>query len=392
MAEKHHISRKQRLSEKGPVDWYILIPILLLASIGVIMVLSASSAVTAANNTEKVYSVFLRHIGWLGVGLAGLVAAVRFDYNKLKNLAMPGFVVAVILLIAVLFSDPINGARSWINIGKHQFQPSELVKLIVVLILARILSQKQQKLSSFNDGLLPVFMVTGIIFGLILLERDLGTAMAVAMTAFIMLFAAGANISHLMGLVSVGLAAAASAIYFAPYRMRRVITFIDPWSDKTDAGYQITQSLFAIGSGGFFGVGLGKSLQKYKHLPEQYTDFIFSILTEETGFLGGIFVILLFVFFAARAYRVAKNCPDSFGSLLACGMTTMIIVEAVMNIAVATSSMPVTGVTLPFISYGGSSLIFKLVAVGILLNISRYSKEPAKVVKISRSDREYAPF
>lgn len=374
---------------KGPVDWYILIPVLLLASIGVIMVLSASSAVAAASNTEKVYTVFFRHIVWLGIGLFSMAAASRVDYHKLKNLAMPGFVVAILLLIAVLFSEPVNGARSWFNLGGVKFQPSELVKLIMVVILARVLSQKQQKISSFNEGLFPVLLVTGAIFLLILFERDLGTALAVAMTAFVMIFAAGANILHLSALLSAVVAVAVAAIYVFEYRIRRITTFLDPWADKTDAGYQITQSLFAIGSGGFFGVGLGQSLQKYKHLPYQYTDFIFSILTEETGFLGGIFVILLFIFFAARAYRTAKNCPDTFGSLLACGIASMIMVEAVMNIAVATSSMPVTGVTLPFISYGGSSLVFKLAGIGILLNISRYCKEPAKVVKINRSDNSY---
>lgn len=376
--------------QKGPIDIYILIPILLLASIGVIMVLSASSAVAAAKSTDKVYAVFFRHVVWLGIGLIGMTAASRVEYHKLKYLAGPGFSLAIFLLIAVLFSDPVNGARSWFNIGGIKFQPSEMVKLIMVIILARVLSQKQQKITSFNEGLFPVLVVTGIIFGLILLERDLGTALALAMTALVVIFAAGSKISHLLALISAVGAAAAAAIYFAEYRMDRITTFLDPWSDRAGTGYQITQSLFAIGSGGFFGVGLGQSLQKYKHLPEQYTDFIFSILTEETGFLGGIFVILLFVFFASRAYRTAKNCPDSFGSLLACGIATMIMVEAIMNIAVATSSMPVTGVTLPFISYGGSSLMFKLIGIGILLNISRYCKEPAKVVKISRTDNNYS--
>lgn len=376
--------------QTGPMDLYILIPVILLSSIGVIMVLSASSAVAAAENAENVYSVFYRQLVWLGIGYIGLIAAARTDYYKLKNLAMPGFIVAIVLLVAVLFSEPVNGARSWINFGGFKFQPSELVKLLMVLILARSMSQKQYKMSSFNEGLLPVLVVTGILFGLILLERDLGNAMAIAMTALIMLFAAGANMKHLMVMVSTAAAVAIAAVFSASYRMRRITAFLDPFGDKSDATYQISQSLFAIGSGGLFGVGLGKSLQKYKHLPEQHTDFIFSILTEETGFLGGIFVILLFVFFAARAYRAAKNCPDSFGSLLACGVTSMIMVEAMMNIAVATSSMPVTGVTLPFISYGGSSLVFKLIGVGILLNVSRFSREPAKVVRISRSENNFS--
>jgi len=387
---------RRRLSEghpgikKGPVDWYLLIPVLLLVSIGIIMVLSASSAVTASKNVNNVYFFFYRHLAWVAIGLAGLIVAARIDYYKLKNFAMPGFIIAVILLVAVLFSSPINGARSWIPIGGYQFQPSELVKVLMVIILARMMSQKQQKIRNFNEGFLPVLLVIGVIWGLILLERDLGTAMAIAMTAFIMLFAGGGRMNHLLGLASAGIPLAIVAVLVAPYRMRRFITFWDPWADKSDAGYQITQSLFAIGSGGLFGVGLGKSLQKYKYLPEQHTDFIFSILAEETGFLGGIFVILLFVFFAARAYRVAKNCPDSFGSLLAAGLTSIIMVEALMNIAVATSSMPVTGVTLPFISFGGSSLIFKLTGVGILLNISRYCQEPVKVVKLSRSANSIA--
>ncbi len=389
MAVKRRLSGNRSNPPKGPVDWYMLIPVLLLVGIGIIMVLSSSSAVTAAKGTDNIYFYFYRHLIWLGVGLVGLIVATRVDYYKLRNMALPGFFVAIILLIVVLFTEPVNGARSWIDFGGFKFQPSEMVKLLLVLVLARIMSQKQQKMKLLNDGLVPVLLVIGIIWGLILLQRDMGTAMAVAITAFIMLFAGGVRLSHLFGLASLGIVIAVTAVLSASYRMRRFTAFWDPWADRSDSGHQIIQSLFAIGSGGFLGVGLGQSLQKYKYLPEQHTDFIFSILTEEAGFLGGLMVIVLFVLFAARAYRVAKNCPDTFGSLMACGLTSVILVEAMMNIAVATSSMPVTGITLPFISYGGSSLFFKLVAVGMLLNISRHCKEPAKVVKVSHAKNQF---
>jgi cell division protein FtsW len=229
----------------------------------------------------------------------------------------------------------------------------------------------QALLTSFLKGLVPQLGMMLLIFGLILKEPDIGTALAIAGTVFVMLYAAGAKVSHLGSLGLAGVAGIVVAILFEPYRLKRLIAFSNPWADPLDSGYHIIQSLYALGSGGLFGVGLGRSREKFLYLPEPHTDFIFAILGEELGFIGTITVLALFFLFAWRGYKVAMAAPDIFGSMLAAGLTTMIIMQALMNIAVVTASMPVTGIPLPFISFGGSALIFTLAGVGILLNISR---------------------
>jgi len=360
---------------KKSIDWFTLIPVVLLLCIGMIMVLSASSPTVGSGENKDVYRLFKKQLGWVGIGLVMMLMASNFHYRKLKKYVIVAAAVAVTTLLLVFGFDPINGAQSWILIGGYQFQPSELVKLCLILILAKLMSTKGTKMNSLEKGLLPALLVIGLVCGLVFLEPDLGTTMVIAITSFFMLFAGGASLKHLGVLALGGVGAGIAAIAVAPYRMNRVFAFLDPFQDPLGISYQITQSLYAIGSGGFLGVGLGRSMQKYFYIPEQHTDFIFSILSEELGFIGATFVIFLFLLFAARGYRIAKGSKDDFGCLLAGGITTMILVEVIINIAVVTSSMPVTGITLPFISYGGSSLIFKLTAVGILLNISKYMKD-----------------
>lgn len=357
---------------KKSIDWVTLIPVLLLLCIGIIMVLSASSPTVVSGQNKDIYRLFKKQLGWGGVGLVLMMIFTNYHYRKLKKYVVAAAVVSLFSLVLVFGFEPRNGAQSWIIISGNQFQPSELVKICLVLILAQMMSSKGRKMASVEEGLIPALLMIGTVCALVLMEPDLGTTMVIAITSFIMLFAGGASIKHLSFLALVGIGAAAAAVAIAPYRMNRIFAFIDPFQDPGGIGFQITQSLYAIGSGGFMGVGLGGSMQKYYWVPEQHTDFIFSILSEELGFIGATFVIFLFILFAARGYRVAKNIKDDFGSLLACGLTSMILVEAIINIAVVTSSMPVTGITLPFISYGGSSLIFKMTAVGILLNISKY--------------------
>ncbi|MCL5935171.1 MAG: putative lipid II flippase FtsW [Firmicutes bacterium] len=360
---------------KKSIDWFTLIPVLLLLCIGIIMVLSASSPTVGSGENKDVYRLFKKQLGWVGVGLVIMFISSNYHYRKLKKHVVSAAVVALVSLVLVFGFEAKNGAHSWIIIGGNQFQPSEFVKLCLILILSQMISRKGRKMSSLEEGLFPALVVIGIVCGLVLMEPDLGTTMVIAITSFIMLFAGGASIKHLGALALAGIGAAAAAIAVAPYRVARVFAFIDPFKDPRGIGYQITQSLYAIGSGGLMGVGLGRSMQKYFYIPEQHTDFIFSILSEELGFIGATFVIFLFILFAARGYRIAKNSKDDFGCLLACGITSMILVEGIINIAVVTSSMPVTGITLPFISYGGSSLIFKMAAVGVLLNISKYMND-----------------
>jgi len=242
----------------------------------------------------------------------------------------------------------------------------------MVLFCSASLAQHQEKITSFFKGLVPQLCILLLIFGLILKEPDLGTALAIGGTIFVLLFTAGARLSHLTSLSLVGVVGIVAAIILEPYRLKRLLAFSNPWADPLDTGYHIIQSLYALGSGGLFGVGLGRSREKFLYLPEPHTDFIFAILGEELGFIGTVTVIFLFFLFAWRGFKVAISAPDIYGSLLAAGLTTMIVVQALMNIAVVTASMPVTGIPLPFISFGGSALIFTLAGVGILLNISRY--------------------
>lgn len=357
------------------IDWYTLVPVLLMLCIGIIMVLSASSPTTVTGKSKDAFLYFKKQLMWVGLGLVAMFIASNFNYRRLQKFVLPAIVLSFFLLIIVFAYPEKNGAHSWISIGGNQFQPSEFVKLCLILFLARIMSIKKTKMESFQQGLFPALILIGAVCVLILLEPDLGGAMVIAITSFVLLYAGGANWRHLTLLAGTGIGMAVLAIMMAPYRLARITAFLDPFADPRGKGYQIIQSLYAIGSGGLMGAGLGRSMQKFGHIPEQHTDFIFSILSEELGFIGAAFVIVLFIFFASRGFLIAKNIKDPFGSFLACGITTMILVEAVLNIAVVTSSMPVTGITLPFISYGGSSLIFKMAGVGVLLNISRYVEQ-----------------
>jgi cell division protein FtsW len=358
---------------KSP-DFIIFSAIIALLGMGVIMVYS-SSAVSAYVNFNDSFYFLKRQLIWASLGIVAMLLTMNVDYHVWRNIAKPVLGITLLLLILVLipgFGKVVNGARRWLGFGSLYLQPSEVAKLSMVLFSAASLTVNQEKITSFLKGLVPQLGMMLLIFGLILKEPDLGTALAIAGTVFVMLYAAGAKMSHLGSLGLAGVAGIVVAILFEPYRLKRLIAFSNPWADPLDSGYHIIQSLYALGSGGLFGVGLGRSREKFLYLPEPHTDFIFAILGEELGFIGTITVLVLFFLFAWRGYKVAMTAPDIYGSMLAAGLTTMIIMQALMNIAVVTASMPVTGIPLPFISFGGSALIFTLAGVGILLNISRY--------------------
>ncbi len=349
--------------------------------IGVLMVFSASS-VSAYNQYNNAYYFFQRQIIWAVLGIIIMLTVSGIDYYRFKNLAFSGYILGLLCLVAVLAAGKtINGAKSWILLGPMSFQPSELAKPLVVLELARILSQKQKKIRSLREGLGPPLVSLGVVCGLIMLQPDLGTTMVLLLTGFTMLFVARTRFLHLSLLAGAGAVVAAFLMTMKSYRLERLQTFIDPWRDPLGSGYQIVQSLYAIGSGGLFGLGLGQSKQKYLWLPEEHNDFIFAVIGEELGFIGAAGVLLLYALLAGRGLQVARKAPDTFGRLLAAGLTSMILVEAIINLAVVTGSMPVTGVTLPFISYGGSSLLFKLLGMGILLNVSRHTVDEEKPVQ-----------
>lgn len=352
-------------------DLVIFIAALGLVVIGLVIVFSASYS-TGMHQFGDPYYFIKRQMVSVVIGLGVMAFLLRFDTRFLRPLALPGILISVALLVLVLvIGDARGGARSWINLGVITFQPSELTKLALVNFIAAFVAYRREGMRLFWRGLMPPLLVTGFLFALIMEQPDFGTGIAMVGTAMIMLFASGVNLAHLIVL---GLSAAPPLVYLvitAPYRLRRITSFWDPWKDPLDSGWNIIQSLFAIGSGGIFGLGLGSGRQKFAYLPEQHTDFIFSIIGEELGLLGTTTVIFLFFLLVWRGLRTAMKAPDLYSSMLAVGLTAMIAFQAFLNIGVATGSLPVTGVTLPLVSYGGTSMIASLAAVGILLNISK---------------------
>ncbi len=359
--------------KKSP-DIMLFAATVLLLSIGIIMVYSASQ-VTAYEKLDDTFFYLKKQLIWALLGIVAMVSVMKIDYWKYKKWAVPFLVVAFLLLIIVLLpgiGKNVKGAQRWLGVGMLRVQPSEVIKLSLVIFMALGLSKYKDRMRYFARGMLPFLVILALACGLILLQPDLGTAVSAAGTVYIMLFAAGARGKHMFYLALSGLAAIGAAIILEPYRMSRFLAFLDPWKDPRGTGFHIIQSLYALGSGGLFGAGLGQSHQKFFYLPEQHTDFIFAVLGEELGFIGGAFVLLLFLIFVWRGFKIALSSQDPFASLLAVGVTSMIALQAIINIGVVTGSLPITGIPLPLISFGGSSLVFTLTGVGILLNISRY--------------------
>jgi cell division protein FtsW len=357
-------------------DFFIFLTVLILLFIGTIMVAS-STATYAEQRFGDTFYFIKRQLVYVGLGIAVMIGMMNIDYRKLGKISPLLMLTSIFLLILVLIPGiglELNNARRWIGIFGQTIQPTEIAKLSMILFLGYSLSKKKYRIQKFISGLFPYLVLLGLVASLVMLEPHFSATVIIGSVTMILLFAAGARVHHFLFLSVPIFALAAYMAISAPYRMRRLVAFLDPWSDVRGAGWQIIQSLLAIGSGGLFGRGVGESLQKQLYIPEPYNDFIFSILAEEFGFLGVGFVILLFVFLIWRGFKVAMYAPDMFGSLLALGITSLIGMQVIINIAVVTSSMPVTGMPLPFFSYGGTSLIFLLSGVGILLNVSRYAK------------------
>lgn len=361
-------------TKEGKIDLIVFTAVIVLLSIGLVMVFSASS-VMGINDFRDPHYYVKKQTLWALVGLLLMYVAANVDYHIYQYLALPGLLIAIVLLILVLLiGEDIGGAKRWIDLGLINLQPSEVAKLAMVNYTAVYISTKRGRIRRFFTGLLPLLVFLGIQCGLIIQEPDFGTAMTMAFTVIIILFAGGAHLGQLLALGCLAIPGVYYLVKFEPYRMKRLMAFLDPWADPTGAGWNVIQSLTAIGSGGFFGLGLGNSRQKFSYLPEHHTDFIYAILCEELGFIGGMLVLLLFFVIAWRGLRIALNAPDLFGSLLAIGLTSTIGFQALLNIGVVTGTLPVTGITLPFISYGGSSLLISLASVGVLLNISRQNR------------------
>ena len=359
-----------RISPKGSVDAYFMVTVFILLAFGLIMVYSASSA-SAYHQFGDNFFYMRKQLIWGGLGIFGLFFFANFNYHKLSKLSLPILIGSIILLALVpIVGVSVNGARRWLGIGQLTFQPSEVAKYAIVIFFSFSLSKNYESLKKFK-GLLPYLGLIGIYAVLLMLEPHFSGTLLIAVTALFILFSAGARIWHFILLFFPVAAGGAALVIAEPYRWARVTAFMDPFADLQGDGWQTVQSLFAIGSGGLFGVGLGQSRQKFLYLPEPQNDFIFSVLCEELGWIGAILVIGLFVFLIWRGFKIASKAPDLFGTLLATGIITLIAVQALVNIAVVTSSMPVTGMPLPFFSAGGSVLTFTLMGMGIMLNISK---------------------
>ena len=363
---------------KQPVDFIIFISVITLVFIGIIMVYSASwpeGMVRFGDGTHFVSG----HIQWAIVGMVVFAITMRIDYRVWKKLSVPIYILAMILglLIFTPMGMEIKGARRWLDLGFTTFMPSDAIKLGSIVFFAAFLDRKKDMVRTYLNGALPAFIIIGLSAGLVYLQRDLSTTATVGGTMFAMFFVAGMKLP-IISLILGGIGVFARFAIFSEgneYRLRRVLSFTDPFADRLGDGWQIVQSLYAMGSGGLLGVGLGQSRQKFFYIPESYNDFIFAIIGEELGLVGTLFILMLYAFIIWRGYHVAINSRDAFGCYLATGLTSLLAIQTFINIGVVTSSIPVTGITLPLISYGGTSLVAFLAGLGILLNISRTSNK-----------------
>ncbi|KXZ39549.1 cell division protein FtsW [Alkalithermobacter thermoalcaliphilus JW-YL-7 = DSM 7308] len=356
-------------------DPYIFYTTIALVVIGIIMVFS-SSFVQAKMKMKDEYFFLKRNMIWATLGFFAMIFASKVDYKRLEKLTGKIGILTFILLVLVLtpLGININGARRWIGIGSLTIMPSEVAKFASIIVVSKIIKNKKNKIGKLIEGVFPCILVSSVYFALIMLQPDLSTGASILMTTIVMLFVAGLDMKVIIGLGGVACAAFVALIATSSYRLKRFLSFLDPFQDPTGSGYQVIQSLYALGSGGLFGLGLGRSRQKFFYIPEPQNDFIFAIIGEELGYIGCIVVLLLFLFLIYRCVRVAINAPDIYGSMLVVGITAQIGIQVMINVAVATSSMPVTGIPLPFISYGGSSLIIFMAAIGVILNVSRHVK------------------
>lgn len=369
---------KEELKKKqGSVDFILLSAVLAIIIIGLMMVLSSSWPEAIRNpayNGDGLY--FLkRQLIFFGIGLVGMVIMAKIDFKKWKKLAVPIYLISLIVGLGVLtpIGVELNGAYRWIRLpGDILFMPSDLMKLASIIYLSAFLSARKRRIKKFVDGFLVGMAIIGIPCGIILIfQKDLGTSGALGLTLFALLFIGGARKVYLFGTAGLAVLGAFPFVIREQYRVQRILTFIDPFKDKQGGSWQIVQSLYAIGAGGLFGAGLGQSKQKYYYIPEPFSDFIFSIFAEEFGFLGVIIVIGLYMVVAWRGVVIALRAKSAFGSYLAIGLTMLIMIQTMIHIAVVSSSIPATGITMPFVSYGGTSLVVYMAIIGIILNISR---------------------
>ena len=362
------------MARKLKSDKLLFTATLLLVCTSIVMVYSAS-AVIAREKWQQPYLLLFKQAAWVLIGLSLVPIVMRIDYRSYRQplVIWTALGVAAVALVAVLFSTPVNGASRWLHVGPLGVQPSELAKLAIILFTAALLERRMDRIDELSHALLPIGLATGAIVGLILVEPDLGTAVSVLVISSAMVFAAGISYRYVLGLVLVAVPALYVVVMASAYRVQRVMAFLDPWSDPQGSGYQMIQSMIAVGTGGFFGRGLMGGVQKLFYLPEPHNDFIYAVIAEELGLVGATTVLACFCVITWRGLRTAIRAPDRFGTFLAVGLTVMIAFQAFLNISVVTGLAPTKGIPLPFVSAGGSSLLINLIGMAILLNVSQHA-------------------
>jgi cell division protein FtsW len=362
------------MARKLKSDKLLFIAMLLLVCTSVVMVWSASAVISMERNNDP-YLFLTKQGMWVLLGLCVVPLVMRIDYRTYRQpvVIWTGLAIATAALVAVLFAPARNGATRWLGVGPLGIQPSELAKVAVIVFMAALLERRMDRIDQLSYALLPIAIVVGAIVGLILIEPDLGTAVSVAMIAAVMVFAAGVNYRYVAALVFASVPALYVVLMSSEYRRRRVTAFIDPWADPLGDSYQMVQSIIAVATGGVFGRGLMGGVQKLFYVPEPHNDFIYAVISEELGLIGATVVVVCFCIITWRGMRTALRAPDRFGTFLAIGLTTMVAFQAFFNISVVLGLLPTKGIPLPFVSYGGSSLLINLVGMGILLNVSQHA-------------------
>ena len=362
---------KEQKTIKRPMDFVILITVIILVCFGIIMVYDSSFYYAEIRLNNGVYYFNKQIVGAI-LGFAAMIFFMYFDYRHLKKFKTIGILVSIAMLVAVLFVGSKLGASRWFDVAGISVQPSEIAKFALILFLADSIANNR-RMGTFKYGIIPYLLLIGVVCGLIILQPNFSMVVNLCLLVFVMLFVGGAKGRHLSMLAGGGVAAGAALMIIAPYRLKRFTIFLDPFKDPLGDGFQLVQSLYAVGAGGLFGVGLGNGHQKYLYLLYAESDFIFSIIVEELGLIGAIVVLIVFAVLIYRGVKVALTCPDMFGTLLATGIIASIAIQVAIHVAVVTGSIPPTGLTLPFISAGSSSLIMSMASIGILLNISKHT-------------------
>jgi cell division protein FtsW len=364
------------MARKLKSDRVLFLATLMLVVLSILMVYSASAAI-AFERYGSEWTFLIRQLMWSLIGVGTLLLVMGIDYRTYREPVVIWSCLGVVTaaLILVLFSPPVNNARRWFSVFSLGIQPSELAKLSAILFIAALLERRMHRINEVGYALAPIGLLITLFVGLILLEPDFGTAMSLALIAAVMVFAAGLNYAYIVGVMLVALPVVSTLIVRSAYRRRRLLAFLDPWQDPLGDGFQIIQSLIAVGTGGVTGKGLMNGVQKLFYLPEPHTDFIYAVISEEFGLIGATLILICFSIIAWRGMRISLQAPDRFGSFLALGLTTMVVVQAFVNMSVVLGMMPTKGIPLPFVSSGGSSLLINLIGMGILLNVSQHTSE-----------------